>query len=212
MTTDGKQRKAFLFALCVPAYAQPSPRVVDQINFPKTVDLRASSWSDAFATLNKILSRECPFTQWRRIDWTKLYDKYSTRIAELRGATISMHFGKSSANTFTRSQTGMCRFTAVLTTSATKRSAEDSVIPLRHSMTVELCPTWSWMTAPRRRREYNPAQRSWLWTASQSRTRRLRYPFSGRENPCLPQPSAALNNATNRLKQQMSITLFSKAL
>ena len=36
--------------------------------------------------------------------------------------------------------------------------------------------------------------------------------FSGRENPCLPQPSAALNNATNRFKQQMSITLFSKAL
>jgi catechol 2,3-dioxygenase-like lactoylglutathione lyase family enzyme len=36
--------------------------------------------------------------------------------------------------------------------------------------------------------------------------------FSGRENPCLPQPGAALNNATNRFKQQMSITLFSKAL
>jgi hypothetical protein len=58
----------------------------------------------------------------------------------------------------------------------------------------------------------DPAQRSWLWTASQSRTRRLRYPFSGRENPFLTQPSAALNNATNRFKQQMSITLFSKAL
>ena len=118
---------------------------------------------------------------------------------------------KSSANTFTRSQTGMCRFTAVLTTSATKRSAEDSVIHLLHSMTFELCPTWSWMTAAAKA-EYNAAQRSWLWTASQSRTRRLRYPFSGRENPCLPQPSAALNNATNRFKQQMSITLFSKVL
>jgi hypothetical protein len=66
--------------------------------------------------------------------------------------------------------------------------------------------------SPAAKAEYNPAQRSWLWTASQSRTRRLRYPFSGRENPCLPQPSAALNNATNRFKQQMSITLFSKAL
>ena len=31
-------------------------------------------------------------------------------------------------------------------------------------------------------------------------------------NLCLPQPSAALNNATNRFKQQMSITLFSKVL
>ena len=76
------RRMAFLFALCVPAYAQPSPRVVDQINFPKTVDLSASSWTDAFTTLNKILSREYPFTHWRRIDWTQLYNKYSTRIAD----------------------------------------------------------------------------------------------------------------------------------
>jgi carboxyl-terminal processing protease len=82
MTTNGLRRMAFLFVLCLRAYAQPSPRVVDQINFPKTVDLSASSWSDAFATLNKILSREYPFTQWRRIDWTKLYNKYSTPIAD----------------------------------------------------------------------------------------------------------------------------------
>ena len=73
---------AFLFALCLHAYAQPAPWVVDQINLPKTVDLSASSWNDAFTTLNKILSREYPFTHWRRIDWTKLYNKYSTRIAD----------------------------------------------------------------------------------------------------------------------------------
>jgi carboxyl-terminal processing protease len=73
---------AFLFALCLPACAQSSPRVVDQINFPKTVDLRASSWTDAFTTLNKILSREYPFTHWRRIDWPQLYNKYSARIAD----------------------------------------------------------------------------------------------------------------------------------
>jgi carboxyl-terminal processing protease len=76
------RRMAFLFALCLPACAQSSPRVVDQINFPKTVDLRASSWTDAFTTLNKILSREYPFTHWRRIDWPQLYNKYSTRIAD----------------------------------------------------------------------------------------------------------------------------------
>jgi carboxyl-terminal processing protease len=76
------RRMAFLFALCLPAYAQPSPRVVDQINFPKTVDLSASSWTDVFTTLNKVLSREYPFTHWRRIDWTQLYNKYSTRIAD----------------------------------------------------------------------------------------------------------------------------------
>jgi len=73
---------AFLFALCLPACAQSSPRVVDQINFPKTVDLSASSWTDAFTALNKILSREYPFTHWRRIDWPQLYNKYSARIAD----------------------------------------------------------------------------------------------------------------------------------
>ncbi len=76
------RRMALLFALCLPACAQPSPRVVDQINFPKAVDLSASSWSDVFATINKTLSREYPFTDWRRIDWTKLYNKYFTRIAD----------------------------------------------------------------------------------------------------------------------------------
>ena len=76
------RRTAVLFALCLPAYAQPSPQVVDQINFPKTVDLSASSWTDAFTTLNKVLKREYPFTHWRRIDWTQFYNKYSTRIAD----------------------------------------------------------------------------------------------------------------------------------
>jgi carboxyl-terminal processing protease len=82
MTTCGIRWMAFLLALCLPACAQLSPRVVDQINFPKTLDLSASSWSDAFATLNKTLSREYPFTQWRRIDWTKRYNEYSTRMAD----------------------------------------------------------------------------------------------------------------------------------
>jgi len=76
------RRMAFLFALCLPACAQSSLPVVDQINFPKTVDLSASSWTDAFTALNKILSREYPFTHWRRIDWPQLYNKYSTRIAD----------------------------------------------------------------------------------------------------------------------------------
>ena len=82
MTTNGMRRMAFLFALCLPAYAQPSPRVVDEINFPKTVDLSASSWTDAFTALNNVLSREYPFTRWRHIDWPQLYNKYSTRIAD----------------------------------------------------------------------------------------------------------------------------------
>ena len=73
---------AFFFALCLPVCAQPSPRVVDRINLPKRVDLSASSWTDAFTTLNKILSREYPFTHWRRIDWPELYIKYAPRIAE----------------------------------------------------------------------------------------------------------------------------------
>jgi carboxyl-terminal processing protease len=76
------RRMAFLFALCLPACAQSSLPVVDQINFPKTVDLSASSWTDAFTAVNKILSREYPFTHWRRIDWLQLYNKYSTRIAD----------------------------------------------------------------------------------------------------------------------------------
>jgi hypothetical protein len=176
------------------------------------VDLRASSSSDAFATLNKILSRECPFTQWRRIDWTKLYNKYSTRIADAERRNHVNAFRQVLCEYTYSFPDGMCRFTAVLTTSATNRSAQDSVIPLRHSMTVELGPTWSWMTAPRRRREYNPAQRSWLWTASQSSTRRLQYPFSGRENPCLPQPSAALNNAQTDSSNKCLHTFFESAL
>jgi carboxyl-terminal processing protease len=82
MRFNWMRRMAFLFTLCLPACGQLSPRVVDQINFPKTADLSASSWSDAFATLNKTLRREYPFTHWRRIDWTKLYNRYSTRIAD----------------------------------------------------------------------------------------------------------------------------------
>jgi carboxyl-terminal processing protease len=82
MTASGMRRMAFLFVLCLPACAQPSPRVVDQINFPKTVDLSASSWTDAFMTLNKVMSKEYPFTHWRRIDWTQLYNRYSAHIGD----------------------------------------------------------------------------------------------------------------------------------
>jgi carboxyl-terminal processing protease len=82
MTINRIRRMALLFALCLPACAQPSPPVVDQINFPKAVDLSASSWIDAFTTLSKILSREYPFTHWRRIDWPQLHTKYSTRVAD----------------------------------------------------------------------------------------------------------------------------------
>jgi carboxyl-terminal processing protease len=76
------RRMAVLFALCLAAYAQPSPKVVDQINLPKRVDLSASPWTNAFTTLNKVLRREYPFTHWRRIDWTQFDNKYSTRIAD----------------------------------------------------------------------------------------------------------------------------------
>jgi carboxyl-terminal processing protease len=82
MTANDVRRIAFLLVLCLPANAQPSPRIVDQIDFPKTVDLSASSWTDAFTTLNKILSREYPFTRWRRIDWPQIYVKYSSRIED----------------------------------------------------------------------------------------------------------------------------------
>jgi carboxyl-terminal processing protease len=82
MMPIGMRRMAFLFALCLPTYAQLSPRIVDRINFPKTVDLSASPWTDAFTTLNEILSREYPFTHWRRIDWPQLYNRYSARIAD----------------------------------------------------------------------------------------------------------------------------------
>jgi carboxyl-terminal processing protease len=82
MTASGMRRMAFLFVLCLPVCAQPSPRAVDQINFPKTVDLSVSSWTDAFTALNKVMSREYPFTHWRRIDWTQLYNRYSARIAD----------------------------------------------------------------------------------------------------------------------------------
>ena len=82
MRINGIWRMVFLFVLCPPACAQTSPKVVDQINFPKTVDLSSSSWTDAFKTMSKILSREYPFTHWRRIDWPQLYIKYAPRIAE----------------------------------------------------------------------------------------------------------------------------------
>jgi carboxyl-terminal processing protease len=82
MAANDVRSMALLFVLCLPSYAQPSPRIVDQIDFPKTVDLSALSWTDAFATLNKTMSREYPFTRWRRIEWTELYNKYSPRIAE----------------------------------------------------------------------------------------------------------------------------------
>src|ERR1700733_14021460 len=75
-------RMLFLSVLCLPSCAQTSPQVVDQINFPRTLDLSASSWTDAFMTLNKIQRREYPFTDRRRIEWPQLYNKYSTRIAD----------------------------------------------------------------------------------------------------------------------------------
>ena len=90
MTANDVRRMAFLLVRCLPANAQPSPRIVDQIDFPKAVDLSASSWTDAFTTLNKILSTP-------------------HGLKTLSGATISMHFGRSYANTFTRSQMGMSR-------------------------------------------------------------------------------------------------------
>jgi carboxyl-terminal processing protease len=82
MTTNGMQLIVFVFVLFLPAYAQPSPPLVDKINFPRTVDLSTSSWTDAFTTLNTVLSKEYPFTHWRHIDWHQLYIKYSPKIAE----------------------------------------------------------------------------------------------------------------------------------
>jgi carboxyl-terminal processing protease len=82
MKTNGILGMALLFALYLPACAQTSPKVVDQINLPKSVDLSTSSWTDSFTTLNKILRREYPFTDWRHIDWPQLFNKYSSRIAD----------------------------------------------------------------------------------------------------------------------------------
>jgi carboxyl-terminal processing protease len=84
MKTGRIHRTAFLFVLWLPAYAQSAPRVVDQINLPKTLDLTGSSWTEAFATLNKILCKEYPFTRRRRIDWTQLYLKYSARVVDAK--------------------------------------------------------------------------------------------------------------------------------
>jgi carboxyl-terminal processing protease len=82
MMVNEVRRTAFLLILSLPACPQLSSQVVDHIDFPKTVDLSASSWTDAFATTSNILSREYPFTHWKRIDWRQLYGKYSPRIAE----------------------------------------------------------------------------------------------------------------------------------
>ena len=70
MAIRGMRLVASFLALCIPAFAQLRPQVVDQVQYPKPVDLSGQSWTDAFASLNKIMSREYPFTQWRRIDWT----------------------------------------------------------------------------------------------------------------------------------------------
>ena len=89
-----------LFALCLPAYAQPSPQVVDQINFPKTVDLSVSSWTDAFTTLNKVLKRNT-HSLTGGASTGRGFTTNTLRVSQtLSGATISMHFGKSSANNF----------------------------------------------------------------------------------------------------------------
>jgi carboxyl-terminal processing protease len=82
MTNNGVRLISILFTLCLPVCAQAPPQVIDQIEIPKTVDLSDSSWTDAFATMTKILSREYPFSRWRRIDWSQLYSKYAPRIAD----------------------------------------------------------------------------------------------------------------------------------
>jgi carboxyl-terminal processing protease len=45
-------------------------------------DLRAKSWSEAFAGLRDTLAAEYPFTEWRRMDWAALYAQYAPQIAE----------------------------------------------------------------------------------------------------------------------------------
>ena len=60
MMPNGMRRMASLFvSRACPLALNPSLQVVDQ-PISKTVDLGASSWTDAFTTLNKILSREYP--------------------------------------------------------------------------------------------------------------------------------------------------------
>jgi carboxyl-terminal processing protease len=95
MAIRGMRLVASFLALCIPAFAQLRPQVVDQVQYPKPVDLSGQSWTDAFASLNKIMSREYPFTQWRRIDWTALYSKYSPRIAEAERRGDSDAFRKT---------------------------------------------------------------------------------------------------------------------
>jgi carboxyl-terminal processing protease len=82
MTICGMCLVASFLALCIPAFPQHSPQVVNQIQYPTTLDLSDQSWTDAFASVNKIMSSEYPFTHWRHIDWAELYSKYSPRIAE----------------------------------------------------------------------------------------------------------------------------------
>jgi carboxyl-terminal processing protease len=46
------------------------------------MDLRAKSWSEAFAGLRDTLAAEYPFTEWRRMDWAAVYAQYAPQIAE----------------------------------------------------------------------------------------------------------------------------------
>lgn len=39
------------------------------------------SWPDAFHAMHQKLSREYPFTEWKAVDWEKLYDRYAPRVA-----------------------------------------------------------------------------------------------------------------------------------
>lgn len=45
-------------------------------------DLRAKTWSEAFAGLRDTLAAEYPFTEWRHMDWAALYAQYAPQIAE----------------------------------------------------------------------------------------------------------------------------------
>ena len=66
----------------------PSPTADPRIGFtyPDPADYSALTWTDAFKAAHDKFSQEYAFGDWKGVDWTGLYDRFSPRIAQAQAA------------------------------------------------------------------------------------------------------------------------------
>ena len=54
--------------------------------YPDPADYSALAWTDAFKAAHDKFSREYAFSAWKAVDWPRLYDQFSPRIAQAQAA------------------------------------------------------------------------------------------------------------------------------